>query len=121
MAGRKLARTSHTPVCACCRYVVRPITGRTFSPRADAKLPISRSFRAVSRSPACAWAQLALKLEPLKATHPFPIGHRGIERVQLDARIVQIVLDDIVAECLARHLGLAEQRRGLGQRGGQPF
>ena len=51
---------------------------------------------------------LALKLEPLKATHPFPVGHRGIERGQFDAGIVQVVLDDVVAERLARHLRLTE-------------
>src|SRR5215217_8012932 len=107
MAGRKLARTSHTPVCACCRYVVKPMTGR-----ADVKPPERPGIWGFSRL-------LALKLEPLKATHPFPVGHRRIERGQFHTRIVEVVLDDVVAERLTRDLRFSEQRGGLGERGGQ--
>ena len=37
--------------------------------------------------------------------------------VEFDAGIVEVVLDDVVAERLAGELGVAEQRRGLAQRG----
>src|SRR6478735_12272834 len=123
MAGRKLARTSQTPVWACCRYVVKPITGRAGPTRelGNVKVPDAPTFPGLLRSPAFAWALLPLELEPLKTAHPFPVGHCAVERSQLDARIVQIMLDDIVAEGLMRHLGLAEQRRRFRQGGRQPF
>src|SRR5690349_6161363 len=83
MAGRKLACTSHTPVCACWRYVVRPMTG----------------------------------LEALKSALPLPVGDGGVERLQLDVRVVQVVVDHLVTELFAGDRRLVEEIGGFGQRG----
>jgi len=56
------------------------------------------------------------KLESLKSAHPLPVGHRGVERRQLDAGVVEVVLDDAVAERLAGHRRSLEELGSLGQR-----
>src|SRR5580693_2860911 len=59
--------------------------------------------------------------EPLKTTHPLPIGDGGVECGKLNPRVVQVMLDDVVAECLASDPRRREQVSGLGQRGRQPL
>src|SRR3982074_2799849 len=54
-------------------------------------------------------------LEPFEATDPLPFGDRRIERGDFDARGVQVVLDDVVAEGFPGELALTEQRRRLAQ------
>src|SRR3954463_10807072 len=56
------------------------------------------------------------KSEPLEATDPLPIGDRRVERLELDARVVQVVLDDLGAERLLRDGRVGEQLGGVAQR-----
>src|SRR6478672_3461840 len=95
------------------------MTGRTLPSRAgptrelgNAKCPDTPMFSGVLRL-------LAEKLESLKTAHPFPVGHGGVERGHLDAGVVEVMLDDVVAERCTGDLGLGEQRGGLRQRGRQ--
>src|SRR5207237_7075683 len=44
----------------------------------------------------------------LKVAPPFPVRHRGVEFSLLGAEEVQVVLDDVFAERLARPLALRE-------------
>src|SRR3954471_6009097 len=56
-----------------------------------------------------------LPSEPLETTDPLPIGDRRIEGLELDARVVQVVLDDRVAEGLLRHGRVGEQLGGVAE------
>src|SRR6187402_1554556 len=91
-SGRNAARTSHTPVCARCRYVVSPINGR-------APEGTSESF---------------------EATDPLPIRHCRLVGLQLHACVVEVVLDDLGAECLLRDGGVREQLGRIAQIGRDP-
>src|SRR5690349_19392734 len=53
--------------------------------------------------------------ESFEATHALPVGDGRVVGRELDARVVEVVLDDLVAERLARHGGLREQVGGLSQ------
>src|SRR6185437_11610532 len=57
-------------------------------------------------------------LEAFKATDPLPVGDRGVESRQLHPRVVQVMGDDVVAECLPRQRRSLERRRRFGQGGG---
>ena len=48
-------------------------------------------------------------LEALEATDALPVGNRCIESLQLDACVVQVVVDNVVAESLASKCRLREQ------------
>ena len=54
--------------------------------------------------------------ESFEATHPLPIRHGGVVGLDLDARLVEVVVDHLVAEGRARDRRLAEQLRRLAQR-----
>src|SRR5947209_8800484 len=55
--------------------------------------------------------------------HPLPLiaGHRLVEQPLLGARVVQVVVDDLVAEKLARDRALLEARDRLAQRVREPL
>src|SRR6201999_1472289 len=55
-------------------------------------------------------------LQPLEPAEALPVGDGGVERVELDAGVVEVVVDDLLAERLARDRALPEQLRGLAQR-----
>src|SRR4051794_34905290 len=93
-SGRKAARTSQTPCFARSRYVVSPMAGRRV-------------------------AAAAVPSEPFEATHPLPIRHGGVEGLDFDARLVQVVVDHLVAEGGTGDGGLGEQFRGFAESGRQ--
>ena len=57
--------------------------------------------------------------EPFETTDPLPVRHGGVVGLDLDPRLVEVVLDHVVAEGGAGDLRLFEQPSGLPQRGGQ--
>ena len=57
--------------------------------------------------------------KPLEPSHALPVGHRRLERGQLDVGRVDVVRDDLVAEGGAGHDAGGEQVPGVAQRGRQ--
>src|SRR5215472_5363353 len=54
--------------------------------------------------------------DPLEVAHELPVRDRLIERLLLESRRVEVVLDDAIAERGARHLRPAQLVDGLAQR-----
>src|SRR5207248_6046033 len=54
-------------------------------------------------------------LQPLEAAPQLPVGDRRVERGQLDAGVVGVVVDDVIAERLPRQSAVLPQRGGVAQ------
>src|SRR6218665_2070959 len=105
--GRNEAGTSQTPVCVCSREVVTPISGAVGVPGTGVVVApgagVVTSGIESSRS------------ESFKATHPLPVCDRRPERGQLYAGVLEVVVDNFVAECLAGNDCFLEQVGVFGQ------
>src|SRR4051794_6559770 len=60
-------------------------------------------------------------LATLEQPLAFPARHRRVEEPLLDARVVQVVLDDVVAEYVTRHRAHLERGDRLAQRRRKPL
>src|SRR4051812_31282767 len=60
----------------------------------------------------------ARQLQPLEAAHALPICYCGVECRELDTRVVEVVIDHICAERVARKRAGGEQVARVAQRVG---
>src|SRR5918994_6584969 len=58
--------------------------------------------------------------ESLEATHPLPVRDGRVVGGEFDARVVEVMVDDLVAERLSGDRRVGEQGCGVAQRRGNP-
>src|SRR3954453_4462681 len=76
---------------------------------------ISARTSSVAGSRTPSMPEVAVGLEPLEATEALPVGDGRVEGRELDAGVVEVVRDDLLAERLARDGAGAEQLGGVAE------
>src|SRR5215213_2149633 len=83
---------------------------------ASASSAVAASSRSITASVAGSrTSSTVTRSQPLEAPEPLPVGHGGVEGVQLDGGHVGVVVDHVGPERLAGDLAVGEQVAGLAQ------